>query len=92
MKIASFNINNINRRSANLRASGRKRSGNDMASIQNKFRTSLRSAVIPLTNCLALPESVRNAPLNWWNGTARLMGSSRPVSFKHRLRCSASFG
>jgi hypothetical protein len=27
------------------------------------IRTSLRSAVIPLTNCLALPESVRNAPL-----------------------------
>jgi hypothetical protein len=27
------------------------------------IRTSLRCAVIPLTNCLALPESVRNAPL-----------------------------
>jgi hypothetical protein len=36
----------------------------------------------PSDNCLALPESVRNAPLNWCNGTARLMGSSRPVSFK----------
>ena len=58
-----------------------------MASIQTKYRTSLRSAVIPLTNCLALQESVRNAPLNWCDGTARLMWSLRSVSFKLRRRC-----
>jgi hypothetical protein len=45
-----------------------------MASIQAKFRTSLRSAVILLTNCLALPESARNAPLSWCNGMVPLRG------------------
>ena len=74
------------------RASGLKRSGNAMASIQTKCRTSLRSEVILLTNCLAQPGLGQNAPLNWCDGTARLMGSLRRVSFKIRLRCSASIG
>jgi hypothetical protein len=47
---------------------------NDTASIQTKCRLSLRSAVILLTNCPALPESGQNAPLNWCDGTARLRG------------------
>jgi allantoinase len=38
------------------------------------------------------PDLARNAPLNWCNGTASLMGFSRRVSFKLRRRCSASFG
>lgn len=52
------------RGAAKLRAPALKRSGSDMASIQNEYRTSLRSAVISLTSCLALPESGQNAPLN----------------------------
>ena len=40
-----------------LRASGLKRSGKDMASIQTKCRTSLRSVVTLPTNCLARPGS-----------------------------------
>jgi DDE domain len=80
------------RGAAKSRALGLKRSGKDMASIQTKFRTSLPSAVILLTNCLALPESARNAPLSWCNGMVPLRGSPRPVSFKLRLRCYASFG
>jgi hypothetical protein len=44
-----------------------------MASIQNKCRTSLRSAVILPTNCPALPGLGQNAPLNWCGGTDRLM-------------------
>ena len=77
---------------ANSRASGPKRSGNDMASIQTKCRTSSRSAVTLLTNCLARPASGRNALRNCCGGTARLMGSLKPVSFKPRLTCSASIG
>jgi hypothetical protein len=50
------------------------------------------SAVILLTNCPALLESGQNAPLNWCDGTARLRGSLRPVSFMLRLRSSASIG
>ena len=42
-------------RAAKLHASGLKRSGSDMGSIQNKYRTLSRSAVILPTNCLALP-------------------------------------
>ena len=57
------------------RASGRRRSGNDMALIQTRCRTLLRSAGTPLTNCRALPESGQNARPNWCNGTARLMES-----------------
>ena len=34
----------------------------------------------------------QNAPLNWCSGTAHLMASSKPVSFKLRQRCSASIG
>jgi 5'-3' exonuclease len=45
-----------------------------------------------LTNCPALPESGQNAPLNWCDGTERSRELSEPVSFKHRLRCSASIG
>jgi exodeoxyribonuclease III len=74
------------------RALDRRRSGNDMASIQNRSRTSLRYAVTLLTNCLAPPGSAQNAPLNWCNGTARLMASLKPVSFNRRLRCCASIG
>jgi hypothetical protein len=70
----------------------RKRSDNDMASIQTRCRTSLRYAVTLLTNCLALPGSGQNAPLNCCGGTGHLMASSKPVSFKLRLRCSASIG
>ena len=77
---------------ANSRASGPKRSGNDMALIQTKCRTLLRSAVTLLTNCLARPGSDRNAQRNCCGGTARLMGSLRRVSFKLRLRCSAFIG
>jgi hypothetical protein len=62
------------REAAKLRALGRKRSGNDMALIQTKCQTSLRYAVILLTNCLAPPESAQNAPLNWCDGTATLDG------------------
>ena len=60
----------------------RKRAQSQVECARKMIRTSLRSAVIPLTNCLVLPESVPNAPLNWYDGTARLTGSSRPVSFK----------
>ena len=42
------------RGAAKSRALGRTRSGSDMASIQTRFRTSLRSAVTLPTNCLAL--------------------------------------
>ena len=76
----------------NLRASDPKRSGNDMASIQSKCRTSLRSAVILPINCLARPASGQNAPRSCCGGTAHLMASSKPVSFKLRLRCSAFIG
>jgi exodeoxyribonuclease III len=57
-----------------------------------KCRTLLRSAATPLTNCPALPESGRNVPLNWCDGTARLTGYLRSVSFQLRLRCSAFIG
>jgi hypothetical protein len=60
-----------------------------MVSIQTKYRTSLRSAVIPLTSCLALPESVRNAPLNWYGTLDEVLEAGL---LKLRLRCSASFG
>ena len=80
------------REAGRYRASGRKRSGNGMRSIQTRFRTSLRCAVTLLINCLALPESDQNAPLNCCNGTARLMASLKPVSFKRRQRCFASIG
>jgi exodeoxyribonuclease III len=63
-----------------------------MASIQTRFRTSSRSEVTLLPNCMAQPASDQNAPLHCCDDTARLRGSLRPVSFKHRLRCSASFG
>jgi 5'-3' exonuclease, N-terminal resolvase-like domain len=76
----------------NSRVSAPKRSGNDMASSQTKYRTSLHCVVILLTNCLARPGSGRNAPLNWFDGTARLRGSLRPVSFKLRLICSGAIG
>jgi hypothetical protein len=39
------------------------------------------SAVILRTNCLARPGLSQNAPLNWSDVTARLMGSLSPVSF-----------
>ena len=74
------------------RVSAPKRSGNDMASSQTKYRTSLRSVVILLTNCLARPGSGQNAPRSCCGGTARLMGSLMQVFFKLRLRCSASIG
>ena len=77
---------------ANSRASGPKRSGNDMPSIQTRFRTLLRSAVTLPTNCLGLPESDQSALRNCCDGTARLTGSLRRVSFKLKLRCSASIG
>jgi hypothetical protein len=53
---------------------------------------SLRSAVTLLTNCLALPESDRNAQRNCYGSTARLMAFWRPVSFKLRLRRSVFIG
>jgi hypothetical protein len=65
-------------------------SGNDIASIRTKCRTSSRSEVIPLTHCLVWPESDRNEQRDWFDGTTRLMGSMRPVSFQLGLRCSAS--
>ena len=82
----------IRREAEKSRISGLKRSGNDMASIQTMCRTSSRSEVILLTNCLALPGSGQNAPLNWCGDTAHLMASLTPVSFKLRRRCSASIG
>jgi 5'-3' exonuclease len=57
-----------------------------------RFRTLLRSTVTLLINCLALTGSGQNAPRSCCGGTARLIGSLRPVSSKLRLRCSASFG
>jgi 5'-3' exonuclease, N-terminal resolvase-like domain/Endonuclease/Exonuclease/phosphatase family len=71
---------------------GPEESDNDMASIQTKCRTLLRSAGTPLTNCRALLELGQNARPSWCNGTARLMESLRPVSLKLRPRCSASIG
>ena len=71
---------------------GPEEAGNDMASIQTKCRTLLRSAGTLLTNCRAPPESGQNAPPSWCNGTARLMESLRPASLKLRPRCSASIG
>ena len=56
------------------------RSGSDMASIRSRCRTSLRSAAIPPTNCLALPGLGRNVRRNWCGGSDRLMGSLTPVS------------
>jgi hypothetical protein len=79
-------------RGANSRASGPKRPGNDLALIHTECRSLLHSAVILLTNCLELPGSDGNAPRNCCGGTARLMVSSMLVSFKRRLRCSASIG
>jgi 5'-3' exonuclease len=79
-------------RGGELAASGPKRSGNDMASIRTRFRTLLRSAVTPLTNCLALPGSGQNAPRSCCVGTTRLMGPLMQVSFRLRPRCSASIG
>ena len=75
----------------NLRALGPKRSGTGMASIQIKCRTLLHYAATLPTNCLELPVSDQNAPLSWCNDT-RWMASSRPVSFKLRIRRSASIG
>jgi 5'-3' exonuclease len=49
---------------AKLLASVLKRSGSDMASIQNRYPTSLRCAAIHPTNCLARPGSGQRAPLN----------------------------
>ena len=69
-------------RGGELARIGPKRSGNDMASIPSKCGTLSRCAVILPTNCLALPEWVRNAPLNCCVGTARLMGPLRPDSFQ----------
>jgi hypothetical protein len=80
------------RGAAKSRALGLKRSGNDMRSIQTKCRTSSRFAGTLPTNCRALRESGQNAPLNWYDGTARWMGSLRLASFKLRLRRSASIG
>jgi hypothetical protein len=65
-------------------------SGNYIASIRTKCRTSSRSEVIPLTHCLVWPESDRNEQRDWFDGTTRLMGSMRPVSFQLGLRCSTS--
>ena len=53
-----------------------------MASIQTQYRTSLRSEVILLTNCRAQPGLRQNAPLNWCDGTARLIVSLKQVSFQ----------
>jgi hypothetical protein len=52
------------------------------------IRTSLRSAVIPLTNCLALPESIRNAPCAT-DGHAWAMACGAPIcglSMRERTR------
>jgi len=57
-----------------------------MASIQNKYRTSLRYAVILPTNCPARPGS-GHLPLNWCDGTAHLMASLTPVCSELRRRC-----
>jgi hypothetical protein len=43
-------------------------------------KTSLRSAVIPRTNCLARLGLGQNVPLNWCGG--RLVASLTPVSFR----------
>ncbi len=75
-----------------FRALARKRSGNGMASIQSKYRTSMRYAVTLLTNCRALSGSAPSAPLNCCNDMAHLMGSSKWVSSRRRLRCYASIG
>jgi 5'-3' exonuclease len=92
-QVASPRTTILYRRGAGrYRALGRKRSGNDMALIQAKYRTSSRSAETLLTNCLGLPGSDQNAPLSWCNGTGRLIGSLRPVSFKLKLRCSDFIG
>jgi hypothetical protein len=56
------------------------RSGTDMASIRSRCRTSLRSAVILPTNCLALPGLDQNALRKWCGGTDRLMASLTQVS------------
>ena len=64
----------IRRGAGKLRASGPKRSGSDMASIQSKYRTSLRSAAILPTNCLALPGLGQNVLRKWCGGTASLDG------------------
>ena len=95
MKIASFNINNINRRLTNL-LNWLREAAPTIVSLQELKATdaefpadAIRQAgyhavwrgkkrwngvVILPTNCLALPEWVRNAPLNCCVGTARLMG------------------
>src|ERR1700733_2571191 len=78
------------RAAANSRASGPKRSGNDMALIQSKCPTLSLSEVILLTNCLARPASDRNAPRNGCGGTERLMPSLAPVCSQLRGRRSAS--
>jgi DNA polymerase I len=44
------------------------------------------------TNCLARLGSGQSAPLSWCGGMARLMVSSKPVSFKLRPRRFVSFG
>ena len=94
----SFNWPRRARRSSTHRGAGRyrawdrKRSGKDMASVQNRCRTSLRYAVTLLTNCRALPALARSAPLNWCTATGRWMESLRPASFKRRQRCCASIG
>jgi len=78
------------RGAAKLRASGPKRSGSDMASVQTKYRTSLRSAVILPTNCLAPPGLGQNVLRNWYGDTAHLMASLTPVCSELRRRRSAS--
>jgi 5'-3' exonuclease, N-terminal resolvase-like domain len=61
------------RGAVNSRASGPKRSDNDMASIQTRFQTLSRSAVTPLTNCLALPgAAARSRPPSKLAGVAPL--------------------
>jgi hypothetical protein len=50
--------------------------------IQTKCRTLSRSAVTLLTNCLAPPESDRNALRNCYGDTGCLMGSLKQVSLK----------
>jgi hypothetical protein len=57
-----------------------------MTSIQNKYRTSLRSVVILPTNCLARSGLGQRAPLNWFGDTVSLMASLTPVSFEVRRR------
>ena len=78
------------RRGAKLAASDPRKFVSGMASIRNKYPTSLRSAATLPTNCLAQPGSGRHAPLNCCGGTGRSAACLTPVSFKLRRRCFAS--